>query len=83
MYDYKKIRPILFTEEMQGTFLGIRARTHKLINESGAAKMDKIIKEFGGIVWNLMACVDRLVELEEISEAFYMDCKGQDRIFIK
>jgi len=81
MYDYQKLKPKLFTEELQVTFLRIRERAHKLIGESGAARMGKIIKGFGGDVWELMACVDRLVELGEISEVAYGDVSGQNRIF--
>lgn len=82
MYDYEKIRPKLFTEELQDKFLGIRDRAHKLINESGAATMGKIITGFGGDVWELMACVDRLVELVEIIEISYGEVIGQNRIFM-
>lgn len=83
MYNYKEIKPKLFTEEMQSIFLKIRDRVHKLITESGAAKMSKILQGFSGRdMWELMACVDRLVELGEIEEISYEDISGQKRIFV-
>lgn len=68
MYDYQRQRPHVFTENGQKLFLEIRDRTHKLIAEAGAASMQRIISKSCGDSWNMIACVDRLVELEEIYE---------------
>lgn len=83
MYNYEHIKPRLFTEEMQNTFLRIRDRIHELLDESGAARMGSILKGSSGEGWDLIACVDRLVELGEIKEIDYGMCTGQDRIFVE
>jgi hypothetical protein len=43
--------------------------------------MEKVLT--GGDSWELMACVDRLIELGEISEIERGDCPGQYRVFVK
>ena len=87
MYNYEEQKPELFTENMQETFLAIRDKTHRLIDQSGAAKMGHITDAFGAIdIWSLMACVDRLVELKEISEILYggvIEVIAQNRIFVR
>lgn len=84
MYNYERMKPTLFLEVMQETFLKIRDKTHRLIDESGAVKMSHIINGFGGIdSWSLMACVDRLLELKEIQEVSYGMVMGQNRLFMR
>lgn len=82
-YDYQKEKSGLFTEEMQKTFLEVRDRIHKLMDLAGVVTMEKAMQGSTGCTWKTMACVDRLVELNEIREVKYGPCPGQYRIFIK
>lgn len=81
-YDYAKQKQKIFTEEGQVMFLKIRDAVHDLLKMSGAVRMDKIMGAPGltGETWDMIACVDRLVELGEIRE-ITVDAMGQYRIF--
>lgn len=84
MYNYEAMKPKLFTEEMQVVFLKVRDKVKTLLTVSGAATMSRIIDGIGGDVWESMACVDRLVELEEIREVeLGFVPTGQNRIFMR
>lgn len=83
MYKYEEERNKIFTEEGQRLFLSIRDRTFSLINIAGAARMSEIMKTHAGSSWEMLACVDRLVELGEIREITQKDCAGQHRVFVK
>lgn len=84
MYDYKEIKPNIFTEEGQVMFLTIRDNVNKLLEKAGAVSMFSAFSECTGDSWQMMACVDRLVELGEIKEVPRgEDCPGQYRIFVK
>lgn len=61
MYDYKKERKYVFTEEGQVVFLEIRDRVNNLLKTAGAVRMFEATG--GACSWERMACVDRLVEL--------------------
>ena len=82
-YNYQEMKKKLFTEENQELFLKIRDKTHELLAEAGAVKMDNIIDDMSGGSWDMLACVDRLVELGEIEEVTYGGCLSNDRIFIE
>jgi hypothetical protein len=71
--EYEAMKPKLFTEEGQRVFLQIRDRVHRLIGEAGAVRMDAAIAKSTGDSWLMLACVDRLVELEEISDVGHND----------
>lgn len=82
MYIYEKEKPALFTEKGSVIFIKVRDRVQQLLAVSGAAMMTKIITGFIGIdMWLLMACVDRLIETNEIVE-LKRDCYGQYRVFV-
>ena len=85
MYDYQKERKYVFTEEGHKTFLFIRDRVHRLLKEAGAVSMNCATAPGGAADnWSLMACVDRLVELEEIKEIKrHPDIPRQYCIFVK
>jgi hypothetical protein len=80
MYNYNEEKTKVFTEANQTTFLKIRDNVQRLLKESGAVTMDKAISKVGGDTWFLMACVDRLVELNEIREV-PTNYAGQHRVF--
>jgi len=81
MYNYLEERKNIFTEDGQIMFIEIRDNVKKLLNTSGAFKLEKAISNVSGNSWLMIACVDRLVELGEIKEVKYGECTGQDRIF--
>lgn len=84
MYKYETERPTLFTEEGQRMFLKIRDRSKALLAEAGAFTMGNVIRGTGGgSSWQMLACVDRLVELGEIREVTKeADVAGQHRVFV-
>jgi hypothetical protein len=82
-YDYQKERPYVFTEAGQVQFLRIRDRMHELIVEAGAVRTDAIIRGETGSSWQTLACVDRVLELQEVIEVTGPDVMGQHRIFTK
>ncbi len=81
MYVYEELRPKLFTDEGQRLFLRVRDHAAKLIEQAGAARLDKIVSKESGDSWLLLACVDRLVELGEIREISLSSTFGQHRVF--
>ena len=83
MYDYQKEKLMIFSEESQLMFLGIRDRVNRLLSESGAVRMQEAIKGNVGSTWRMMACVDRLVELGELIEITQENTPGQYRVFVK
>jgi len=83
MYKYEDLKPSLFTEDGQVMFLEIRDKSKELLKISGAFKMVNVISGVLGDSWKMLACVDRLVELNEIKEVTTKFVSGQDRVFIK
>ncbi len=67
-YSYANERPRLFTEDGQVFFLKVRDATKALIAMSGAFRFDKLSISGGYDSWELMAAIDRLVELGELEE---------------
>jgi hypothetical protein len=82
-YDYKTQRANVFTEDGQVMFLKIRDTTKELIKKAGVARSDKMMAGCTGDVWNMLACIDRLVELGDVHEIpNSMSGAGQHRVFI-
>lgn len=82
-YDYATQRRHVFTEEGQIMFLKIRDQAKSLIARSGAAMSQEITSGCTGNSWDMMACIDRLVEIGEIKEVPNTWSRaGQHRIFI-
>lgn len=73
MYDYRAEREKLFTERGQVLFMAVRDRIARAIGLAGAVTMDCALTVPLPPGWvvdsrELMACVDRLVELGELRE---------------
>ena len=83
MYNYEVQKSFLFTDEGQRMFLKVRDYVGYLLEEAGAFKMIRAWENVTGGSWDMLACVDRLVELGEILEVKKENTAGQDRIFIK
>jgi len=82
MYNYADEKQFLFTDKGQRKFLIIRDNVKRLLEDAGAFKMEKAWKGISGDTFHMMACVDRLVDLEEIKELTDENCVAQYRIFI-
>jgi len=82
MYKYQTQKQNIFTEEGQVMFIGIRDNVKKLIEKAGAVSFGAAIRNVTGDTWDMLACIDRLVELGEIREITKDNVRGQDRIFI-
>ena len=81
-YDYQREKQALFTDEGQKTFLKVRDNAHRLLEMSGVADMQSLWRGLSGDNWELMACVERLVELGELVEVPQQgDVFAQHRIF--
>jgi hypothetical protein len=83
MYTYDKIRPQLFTEEGQRVFLKIRDNVHRLCAEAGCVRALEAWKGCSGDSWLMIACIDRLVELNEIHELTGESVMAQYRVFVR
>lgn len=82
-YSYEEQKPKIFTEDGQRMFLKIRDKTHALIKQAGAVRLQEAISDSGGgESWDMLACIDRLVELGEIREVRQERCAGQHRVFV-
>lgn len=83
-YDYTTQRPNIFTERGQVLFMRIRDAAKAHVKASGAVMSDRLIAAgLSGDVWDMLACVDRLVELGELIEIPNpTSSAGQHRIFI-
>ncbi len=82
MYVYEKVKPELFTDDGQRLFIRIRDRVKMLLAKAGAVRMQEAIAESTGSSWTMIACMDRMVELEEIRE-ITQSTAGQYRVFIE
>lgn len=82
-YNYQTQRPKVFTEDGQVMFLKIRDNADALMKKSGAATAEKLMAGCTGDTWDMLACIDRLVEIGEIHEIpNTMSGAGQHRLFI-
>jgi len=82
MYDYPTEKKAIFTEDGQKMFLAIRDNVQSLLAKAGAVRMQEAISGQSGSSWEMLACVDRLVELGELKELTH-DVAGQFRVFVK
>jgi hypothetical protein len=82
-YDYYTQRQNLFTEHGQIMFLAIRDKAKELLTASSAVMSCKLLIGTGDS-WDMLACIDRLVELKELVEIPNPNSRaGQHRIFIE
>lgn len=81
-YNYQTERPTLFTEEGQVLLLKIRDNAKHLLDIAGAFDWGHVVKGVSGDSWQMLACVDRLVELGEVKELLQPNCAGQYRVFV-
>lgn len=80
-YTYEALKPRIFTENGSVMFTDIRDRVQVVLRKAGAITMGAAIRGATGDSWLMLACVDRLVELEELREVGQA-ARGQDRVFV-
>lgn len=81
-YDYETEKRKLNTTEAQRDLLATAFHAKALCASGGVARMDALIKPLVGDSWQMLAIVDRLVELDylrEVPQAGHV--AGQHRIF--
>jgi len=83
-YSYQVQRPGLFTEEGQVRFLAVRDEAKRLLDLAGAVQSSKLMIGSGDS-WEMLARIDRLVELGELYEIPNPKSLGwaQHRVFVK
>lgn len=68
-YEYATERDAIFTDDGQRAFTKGRDKVLAAISKTGAITMWKAMSMFGsGTNWSQMACVDRMVELGDLTE---------------
>ena len=83
MYQYEDYKWWPCSAEGQKQFLAIRDKVHAAIKGNGCVSMKSAIAGQTGGSWEMLACVDRLLELGEISEIKNTKSNaGQHRIFV-
>lgn len=82
MYNYDKQRAQLFTDEGQRLFLKIRDNVQLRLKQAGAVRAQEAWEGCAGDTWDMLACLDRMVELNEIHELTGESVAGQFRVFI-
>ena len=82
-YSYEDERERLFTESGQRMFLSIRDNANRLLNSAGAFTAEKAWSGETGDTWQMLACIDRLVELGELREVVRSGCWAQHRVFVR
>jgi hypothetical protein len=81
-YDYQAQRSHVFTEAGQRMFLAIRDKAEACLKIAGSVQSQKLISVVSGDTWDMLACIDRLVELNYLCEITGRDVAGQDRVFV-
>lgn len=66
MYNYEEQKRAIFTDKGQRRFLKIRDHVDDVLDDAGAITMAKAMVPLSGDTWEIMAHVDRLVELGNI-----------------
>lgn len=68
-YSYEKEKACVFTDEGQKKFLHIRDEANRLCRMAGACSVERLIAGATGDSFEMLACIDRLVELKEFKWA--------------
>lgn len=85
-YSYAKEKPVVFTEEGSRDVLRVLKFAQKMLEQAGAVRAGELMGAAKHVsdTWGLMACIDRLVELEELFEVTDpAKVCWQHRVFIK
>lgn len=80
-YQYEAERPKLFTDAGQRAFLRVRDEAARLLEIAGAVRLHKLMLGTGDS-WEMLARVERLVELGELREVTGPGTPNQSRVFV-
>lgn len=86
MYDYQAQRANLFTEKGQRLFIAKRDGVFRVLDQAGAIRMSKVFDiptGSGSDTWDILAVMDRMIELGDIREITGPNVAGQDRVFVR
>ena len=81
MYDYKKERSFVFTDDGLAMLFKIRDRAKELLNKGGAFREQELVSTVSGDSWKMLACVDYLVERDEIKRIYSLGCR-QHNVYV-
>lgn len=82
-YSYETERHRLFTDEGQRLVIALYDEARRCIAVAGAVRCAELIAAIGGDGWNVLAGIDRLVELgrlREVTDASKV--RAQHRVFV-
>lgn len=82
-YNYQQQRHKIFTEDGTRMLMRMRDKARELLNLSGAVIASKIMMASSGDGWQMLACIDYMVEqgdLRRVTGEF--DTAGQDQVFV-
>ncbi len=79
-YNYAIERPFVLTDEGQRVLLKMRDLAFELCGKAGAVRADKLMV-FSGNSWQIMACIDRLVEVGDLREIQFNNGAWQRKVF--
>lgn len=80
-YNYQAQKPRLFTDAGQREFLAIRDKAEKCLKLAGAVRSQELMCVTGNS-WDMLACIDRLIELNYLREVHQINAAGQHRVFV-
>lgn len=84
MYNYKARRSMLFTEKGMNTFIRVRDKAMDALDKTGAFMAGHMAKGTDCYdTFELTACLDMLIERNEIREITSPSTAGQCRVFVK
>lgn len=86
MYNYQTQVKNLFTPDGLKLYTAVRDRVKRLVEQTGAITMGRATSlpdDIGAAeVWDMMACIDKMVEDGELEEVFRgQNCWAQHRVF--
>ncbi len=81
-YEYLRQRDYVFSEAGIKMFLTIRDRAKELLEEAGAFREQELHNCVSGDSWDMLACVDYLVERGEIQRVYNIGAR-QHNIYTK
>jgi len=70
MYEYLKQREVVFTESGIKMLFTLRDRAKELLEEAGAFREQELHISVSGDSWDMLACVDYLVERGDIRRVY-------------
>lgn len=80
MYDYKRQKTELFTEQGMVVLLNMRDKISTALKESGAFRVDKVMTS--GDTWTMLAALDYMEERGEIKKISPPSWAAQHGVYV-